>query len=59
MSETATRSVRIVKEGHEHEDKPCEVGTVIHKLSARTADMLVKAGVAEHVKGSANTKEGK
>lgn len=45
---TASKSVRIVKEGHEHEDQPAKIGTVISDLSARTADMLVKAGVAEH-----------
>ena len=54
----ATKSVRIVKEGHEHEDKPCAVGTVLHDLSARTADMLIGAGVAEATTARAKS-EGK
>lgn len=43
-----TKSVRIVKDGHEHENQPAKIGTVIDDLSVRTADMLVKAGVAEY-----------
>lgn len=43
----AITSVKIVKEGHVHEDKPCKVGTVIQDLSPRTTAMLIKLGVAE------------
>ena len=53
----AITSVKIVKEGHSHEDKPCKVGTVLEKLSPRTTAMLIAAGVAEA--HPARSKEGK